>query len=124
MLGEHGRSITKTLFTKPALAMAKVGITPNMLTVTGTVLSVVVAVCTLPQGHFLLGVGLLLIVLFGDSFDGILARATGTSSPFGAFLDSCLDRLTDAADSVFRSGLCRTGRLRFLCACPRRIGRS
>lgn len=97
MLGEHGRSITKTLFTKPALAMAKVGITPNMLTVTGTVLSVVVAVCTLPQGHFLLGVGLLLIVLFGDSFDGILARATGTSSPFGAFLDSCLDRLTDAA---------------------------
>ena len=129
-----------TLFTKPALAMAKVGITPNMLTVTGTVLSVVVAVCTLPQGHFLLGVGLLLIVLFGDSFDGILARATGTSSPFGAFLDSCLDRLTDAAvfdsvggpahacrhpahlDSVFRSGLCGTGSLRFLCACPRRIG--
>ena len=68
MLGEHGRSITKTLFTKPALAMAKVGITPNMLTVTGTVLSIVVAVCTLPQGYFLLGVGLLLIVLFGESW--------------------------------------------------------
>ena len=65
MLGEHGRSITKTLFTKPALAMAKVGITPNMLTGTGTVLSIVVAVCSLPQGHFLLGVGLLLIVVFG-----------------------------------------------------------
>ena len=97
MLGQHGRGLTKALFTTPALAMAKVGITPNMLTVTGTVLSVGVAVATLPRGHFLLGPALLLLVLIGDSFDGILARATGTSSEFGAFLDSSLDRLADAA---------------------------
>ena len=86
MLGEHGRSITKTLFTKPALAMAKVGITPQHADSYRHGASVMVAVCTLPQDTSCWGVGLLLIVLFGDSFDGILARATGTSSPFGAFL--------------------------------------
>lgn len=97
MLGQHGRGLTKALFTRPALAMARVGITPNMLTVTGTVLSVCVAVATLPRGHFVLGPLLLLVVLVGDSFDGILARATGRSSVFGAFLDSTLDRLADGA---------------------------
>ena len=36
-------------------------------------------------------------MLVADSFDGILARATGTSSVFGAFLDSTMDRLADGA---------------------------
>lgn len=97
MLGQHGRGLTKALFTKPALAMAKVGITPNMLTVGGTVASVAVAVLTLPQGHFVLGPVLMVLVLIGDSFDGILARATGRTSQFGAFLDSTMDRLADGA---------------------------
>lgn len=101
MLGQHGRGLTRALFTRPALAMAKVGITPNMLTVTGTVLSVAAAVCTLPQGRFVLGPILLGLVLIADSFDGILARATGRSSKFGAFLDSTMDRLADGA--VFAS---------------------
>ena len=37
------------------------------------------------------------LVLIGDSFDGILARATGSGSVFGAFLDSTMDRLADGA---------------------------
>ena len=97
MLGQHGRGLTKALFTRPALALARIGVTPNMLTVTGTVLTVAVAVTTLPQGRFLLGVGLLALVVVADSFDGILARATGTSSVFGAFLDSTMDRIADGA---------------------------
>lgn len=97
MLGQHGRGLTKTLFTRPALAMAKAGITPNMLTVAGTVLTVAVAVLTLSQGRFVAGPLLLVVVLLGDSFDGILARATGTGSPYGAFLDSTMDRLADGA---------------------------
>ncbi|WP_194785649.1 phosphatidylinositol phosphate synthase [Actinomyces haliotis] len=97
MLGQHGRGLTKALFTKPALAMAKMGVTPNMLTVGGTVASVAVAVLTIPQGHFVLGPVLMVLVLIGDSFDGILARATGRTSQFGAFLDSTMDRLADGA---------------------------
>ena len=97
MLGQHGRGLTKALLTRPALAMARAGITPDMLTVAGTVLTAGVAVATLPQGRFLAGPPLLGLALAGDSLDGILARATGRSSVFGAFLDSTMDRLADGA---------------------------
>ena len=97
MLGNHGRGLTKALFTRPALALGRLGVTPNMLTVTGTALSVTAAVTLLPKGHFVTGPLVLLVVLVADSFDGILARATGKSSVFGAFLDSTMDRLADGA---------------------------
>ena len=97
MLGNHGRGLTKALFTRPALALGRLGVSPNMLTVTGTALSVTAAVTLLPKGHFVTGPLVLLVVLVADSFDGILARATGKSSVFGAFLDSTMDRLADGA---------------------------
>ena len=97
MLGNHGRGLTKALFTRPALALGRLGVTPNMLTVTGTALSVTAAVTLLPRGHFVVGPLVLLVVLVADSFDGILARATARSSVFGAFLDSTMDRLADGA---------------------------
>ena len=97
MLGNHGRGLTKALFTRPAHALGRLGVSPNMLTVAGTVLTVTAAVTLLPQGHFVAGPLVLLVVLVADSFDGILARATGTSSVFGAFLDSTMDRLADGA---------------------------
>jgi len=97
MLGNHGRGLTKALFTRPALALGRLGVTPNMLTVTGTILSVTAAVTLLPRGHFVAGPLVLLVVLVADSFDGILARATARSSTFGAFLDSTMDRLADGA---------------------------
>lgn len=97
MLGNHGRGLTKALFTRPALALGRLGVTPNMLTVTGTILSVTAAVTLLPRGHFVAGSFVLLVVLVADSFDGILARATARSSVFGAFLDSTMDRLADGA---------------------------
>ena len=97
MLGNHGRGLTRALFTRPAPALGRLGVSPNMLTVAGTVLTVTAAVTLLPQGHFVAGPLVLLVVLVADSFDGILARATGTSSVFGAFLDSTMDRLADGA---------------------------
>ncbi|MBW3068419.1 MULTISPECIES: phosphatidylinositol phosphate synthase [unclassified Actinomyces] len=97
MLGQHGRGITRALFTGPARLLARIGVTPNMLTVAGTVATIAVAVLTLPQGRFILGPVLLALVLIGDSFDGILARLTGSASDFGAFLDSTMDRLADGA---------------------------
>jgi len=69
---------------------------PNLLTAMGFVLNVVVAYI-LAQGHMQAG-GLLVIVagLF-DALDGALARSAGRTSRFGAFLDSTLDRLSEAA---------------------------
>ncbi|QPK82253.1 CDP-alcohol phosphatidyltransferase family protein [Schaalia sp. ZJ405] len=101
MLGNHGRSITRTIFTPFARLLAQLGVTPNMVTVAGTVISVVVAVSMLPFGLLWQGAIVLGIVLFCDSVDGTLARMTTGGTPFGAFLDSTLDRISDGA--VFAS---------------------
>jgi CDP-diacylglycerol--glycerol-3-phosphate 3-phosphatidyltransferase len=71
-------------------------INPNLLTVTGTAVCVGGAVAygqgALALGSFLLGLGGIF-----DLLDGVVARHFGTSSAFGAFLDSTLDRFVDMA---------------------------
>lgn len=71
------------------------GVSPNALTVTGFLLSLFVA-WVLSGGHYFLG-GLL--ILFAGSFDmldGAVARAGDRVSVFGGFLDSTLDRYSEA----------------------------
>lgn len=76
--------------------LMKTKVTPNILTLTGFLLNVVVAV--LVGYQFLLAAGLVLLFsgLF-DMLDGALARATGKTSKSGAILDSVLDRYSEAA---------------------------
>jgi CDP-diacylglycerol--glycerol-3-phosphate 3-phosphatidyltransferase len=69
---------------------------PNILTVTGTLVSLVAAV-SFAQGWFLAGGILILAGGFFDLIDGVVARHHGISTRFGAFLDSTLDRLVDMA---------------------------
>jgi CDP-diacylglycerol--glycerol-3-phosphate 3-phosphatidyltransferase len=74
-----------------ALALGRLGLTPNALTIIGFVGTAVAAGAAAAQWWLVAGV---LVIVFGifDMFDGALARATGKASPFGAFLDSTLDR--------------------------------
>jgi CDP-diacylglycerol--glycerol-3-phosphate 3-phosphatidyltransferase len=74
-----------------ALLLGKLGLTPNAVTIVGFLGTCVAAVAAAGQAWVLAGV---LVLVFGifDLFDGALARATGQSSRFGAFLDSTLDR--------------------------------
>lgn len=68
------------------------GVTPNAITVFGFVLTVGTAVLA----GFQLWIWALVagvIAAFSDVFDGSVARLSGKSSRFGAFLDSNLDRL-------------------------------
>lgn len=97
MLGNHGRSVTKAVFTPFARLLVRLGVTPNMVTVAGTVASVAVAVICIPRGWIWQGGIALAIVMFGDSVDGTLARMTNGGTRFGAFFDSTLDRLADGA---------------------------
>ncbi|MBD3688744.1 CDP-alcohol phosphatidyltransferase family protein [Nanchangia anserum] len=97
MLGQHGRSVTKAIFEAPARGLARAGVTPNHVTVAGTLVTVVASIVLLGWGHLIIGPIVLGIILFADSLDGTLARLTGTSSRFGAFLDSTLDRIGDGA---------------------------
>jgi CDP-diacylglycerol--glycerol-3-phosphate 3-phosphatidyltransferase len=69
---------------------------PNVLTVIGTLVSVAAAVA-FSEGRFLAGALLLGAGGFFDLVDGVVARRQGTTTRFGAFLDSTLDRLVDMA---------------------------
>jgi CDP-diacylglycerol--glycerol-3-phosphate 3-phosphatidyltransferase len=76
-------------------------ITANMVTVFG-LLIVIAAAILVATGNLLIGA---VVLGFGsalDAVDGSLARASGGTSPFGAFFDSTLDR---AAEAILYGGV-------------------
>lgn len=73
------------------------GVSPDAVTIAGTVVVVVTALWAYPTGHLLLGTLLIAVFVLTDSLDGTMARLSGRSGPWGAFLDSTLDRVADAA---------------------------
>jgi CDP-diacylglycerol--glycerol-3-phosphate 3-phosphatidyltransferase len=73
----------------------RTGISPNLLTVMGFVLTVGVAY-VLATGHLQIGGVLLAVAGLFDALDGTLARLAGRRSRFGAFLDSTVDRFSEA----------------------------
>ena len=73
----------------------RTGISPNLLTVIGFVLTVGVAY-VLATGHLQIGGVLLTVAGTFDALDGTVARLAGRKSRFGAFLDSTVDRLSEA----------------------------
>lgn len=75
-------------------AFARMGITPNMATVIGLMLNIIVAVI-LGFGHPIIAGILLLLASAFDMVDGSIARATNTISKFGGFFDSTIDRYSE-----------------------------
>src|SRR5256884_5043493 len=81
-----------TLLIKP---LARLGVTPNTLTVIGLLLSILAAV-VIAQGLLVAGGLLVLFAGFFDMFDGAMARVRHASTTFGAFFDSTLDRYSES----------------------------
>jgi len=93
--------------------LVAVGVTPNTLTFAGMLLTAAAGVCyavgaarpfawTLDplaerNAYLLLAGGLMLLAAACDMLDGAVARFGGKATPFGAFLDSTLDRFSDFA---------------------------
>lgn len=75
--------------------VAKTNVSPNALTFIGLGLNVVVA-AIIASGNLVLGGVMLLLAGGWDALDGAVARATNQTTRFGAFLDSTLDRYSDA----------------------------
>ncbi|MDT0203386.1 CDP-alcohol phosphatidyltransferase family protein [Nocardioides sp. AE5] len=75
----------------------KLGISPDTVTLVGTIGVVAGAVIFFPQGMLLTGVLVITAFVFSDLIDGQMARKLGRQSKFGAFWDSTLDRFGDAA---------------------------
>jgi CDP-diacylglycerol---glycerol-3-phosphate 3-phosphatidyltransferase len=78
-------------------ALARTPLTPNMLTVIGAVGVAAGALTLYPTGHLFAGTVVCTGFVLADMLDGALARVQGSSGLFGAFLDSTLDRVGDAA---------------------------
>jgi CDP-diacylglycerol--glycerol-3-phosphate 3-phosphatidyltransferase len=85
------------LLTPVGQALARTPITPNALTIVGTIGMSASALIFFPTGHLFIGVVVCTLFVFSDMLDGTLARIKGTTGKFGAFLDSTLDRVADAA---------------------------
>ena len=95
MLSEAARKYSRVFLEPMARFISATGVSPNVITVIGFLLMVGVAV-VLAWGHLLLGGILITAVALFDAVDGTLARMMGRTSRFGAFLDSTLDRFSEA----------------------------
>jgi CDP-diacylglycerol--glycerol-3-phosphate 3-phosphatidyltransferase len=78
-------------------ALARTPVTPNMITMIGTVGVSGAALSMFPIGELFPGALTATIFVFTDMLDGLVARLKGSSGPFGAFLDSTMDRVGDAS---------------------------
>jgi CDP-diacylglycerol---glycerol-3-phosphate 3-phosphatidyltransferase len=85
------------LLTPVGEVLARTPLTPNMLTVTGTVGVTAGALWLFPTGHLFAGCMVCTGFVLADMLDGALARVKGTTGKFGAFLDSTMDRIGDSA---------------------------
>ncbi|UZJ26091.1 CDP-alcohol phosphatidyltransferase family protein [Rhodococcus antarcticus] len=73
------------------------GLSPDAMTVIGTVLSVVSALTLFTTDHLFVGTLLIWLFVMFDMLDGAMARAQGGGTRFGAVLDATCDRVTDGA---------------------------
>ena len=75
--------------------LLRLGVSPDAVTLVGTVGVVAGAVVFFPQGWLFAGVLVITAFVFSDLNDGTMARRSGRTSSFGAFLDSTLDRASE-----------------------------
>jgi CDP-diacylglycerol---glycerol-3-phosphate 3-phosphatidyltransferase len=96
MLSSKARTAANRVTEPVGRALARTGVTANALTMLGLAGSVVAGVLV-GSGHERLGGAITLLAGLPDVLDGAVAKASGSVGPRGAFLDSVVDRLSDAA---------------------------
>jgi CDP-diacylglycerol--glycerol-3-phosphate 3-phosphatidyltransferase len=90
------KQTAKRLAESVARGLAGTGVSPTQLTLLGFALNLIVA-AILATGSLAIGGVLILVVGLFDTLDGALARVANRATTFGAFLDSTLDRYSEAA---------------------------
>jgi CDP-diacylglycerol--glycerol-3-phosphate 3-phosphatidyltransferase len=95
MLSDVVRKYSRIFLEPLARFISRTGISPNVISVIGFLLMVGVAF-VLARGYLLWGGILIIAAALFDAIDGTLARMMGRTSRFGAFLDSTLDRFSEA----------------------------
>lgn len=77
--------------------LLRAGITPNVMSAIGGLGSSIAAIFLFGSGHFLAGAIVTTLFVLFDLLDGTMARISGSTSRWGALLDSTLDRISDAS---------------------------
>ena len=97
MLNRLLRASMTRLLAPVAHLFLRLGISPDIVTIVGTLGVCVGALAFFPRGSIWLGVLVITAFVFSDNVDGIMARESGRSTKWGAYLDSTLDRIGDSA---------------------------
>jgi CDP-diacylglycerol--glycerol-3-phosphate 3-phosphatidyltransferase len=97
VLGVNARPRVAKVLAPVVRGLARAGVTPDVVTITGTLGAVLGAVLLIGTGHLFWGAFTVTLSVLLDMLDGALARARGGGSLFGAVLDSTGDRAADAA---------------------------
>jgi len=97
MLNKYARAFFTRVLTPFAALLIRLGVSPDAVTLIGTGGVMAGALVFYPQGEFFWGTVTITLFVFSDLVDGNMARQLGRSSRWGAFLDSTLDRVADAA---------------------------
>ncbi|MFI7065105.1 phosphatidylinositol phosphate synthase [Kribbella sp. NPDC050124] len=96
MLNRFRQFWTKVI-TPIANLLLKLGVSADVVTLVGTIGVCAGALIFFPRGQLWLGVVVITCFVFSDLIDGHMARTSGTSSKWGSYLDSTLDRIGDGA---------------------------
>src|SRR5881397_3526396 len=97
MLGIHARPQIGKVTEPVARRLVAMGVSPDALTVVGTIGVAGGALGFYPRGQFFVGTLVITAFVFSDMLDGAVARVRGSTGSWGAFLDSTLDRIGDGA---------------------------
>ena len=91
------RAAFARLTTPTARACLRVGLTPDAVTILGTVVAVAGALTLFPMGKLFAGTLVVWFFVLFDMLDGAMARERGGGTRFGAVLDATCDRISDGA---------------------------
>jgi len=97
MLNKYARGFFGRIFSPPARLLLRWGVSPDTVTIIGTLGVCVGALVFYPLGQLFWGTLFITVFVFSDMLDGLMARMMQRSSHWGSFLDSTLDRMADAA---------------------------
>jgi CDP-diacylglycerol--glycerol-3-phosphate 3-phosphatidyltransferase len=97
MLNKYARAFFTRVLTPFAAFLLRRGVSPDAVTLIGTGGVMAGALVFYPRGVFFWGTVVITLFVFSDLVDGNMARQSGVSSRWGAFLDSTLDRVADSA---------------------------
>ncbi|POH73666.1 phosphatidylinositol phosphate synthase [Arthrobacter glacialis] len=97
MLNKYARALFAAIFTPVAAFLVRLKVSPDAVTIIGTLGVAAGALIGYPLGELFWGTVVITVFVFSDIVDGLMARMLGRSGPWGAFLDSTLDRVGDGA---------------------------